>query len=128
MMQRVKHQIRQAYGYTDDLIYEHILKYGEKWALDSYEMIMEDRNTYWQMMVAVLPIARTPMDKKFGKSLQRYAKDLRKAIEKTFAPWIEQRRIQKIKERLAKPPKGVVYDEKGNVIDISDPDWWKKQL
>jgi len=122
----MKHQIRQAYGFTDEQIYEHIATDGEDWAIEAYEFIMEDRNTYWQMMTAVLPVARTPMDKKGGKALQRYTKQLRLALEKSFAPWINQRRIAKIKARLAKPPKGVVYDENGNVINTNDPDWWKK--
>ena len=125
-MQRVKHQIRQAYGFTDAQIYEHIEEYGEEWAYDSFRFIMEDRNVYWQTMMSMMPLARTPSDKKFANSLKRYTKELRSAIEKTFAPWIEQRRIAAIRKRLSEPPKSVQYDESGNVIDLNDPDWWKK--
>ena len=125
-MQRVKHQIRQAYGFTDAQIYEHIEEYGEEWAYDSFRFIMEDRNVYWQTMMSMMPLARTPSDKKFANSLKRYTKELRKAIEKTFAPWIEQRRIAAIRKRLSEPPKSVQYDESGKVIDLNDPEWWKK--
>jgi len=125
-MKRVKHQIRQAYGFTDEQILAHIEEYGEEWALESYRFIMEDKNLYWQTMTAVMPLARTPQDKKFAKSLRTYSKELRKTLEKTFAPWIEQKRIAAIKKRLAEPPKSVAYDESGNVIDFSDPEWWKK--
>lgn len=126
MMQRMKHKIRQAYGYTDEQIYNQILRDGGDWAIDAYQLIMEDENTYWQTMIATMPLARTPMDKKFSKSLQTYSKSLRKSIEKVYAPWIEAKRIEAIKERLSKPPKGVVVDESGNVIDVNDPEWWKK--
>ena len=125
-MKQVKHQIRQAYGFTDEQIFDHIEKYGEDWAYDSYRFIMEDKVIYWQTMMSVMPIARTPSDKKYGKALVKYSKDLRKSIEKMFAPWIEQRRIEAIKKRLASPPKGVVLDETGKQIDLNDPEWWKK--
>ena len=128
MMRRVKHQIRQAYGYTDEQIIDHIGEYGEEWAIDSYQLIMEDQNMYWQMMVAALPMARTPSDKKYAKSIQRYAKDLRRSIERTFAPWIEHKRIKALRERLARPPESAVYDERGNKVDLSDPNWWKKEV
>jgi len=126
MMQRIKHQIRQAYGYTDEQILSHIQEYSEEWAYDSYQFIMEDKVTHWQTLMAVMPLARTPSDKKFSKSLIKYTKDLRKSIELTFAPWMEQKRIEAIKKRLAKPPEGVMVDETGKKIDLSDPEWWKK--
>ena len=125
-MQRMKHRIRQAYGYTDEQILDHIEEYGDKWAYDSYKYIMEDQVVYWNTLMSVVPLARTPSDKKFAKSLQKYAKDLRKSIEKMLAPWIEKRRIDAIKKRLAKPPNGVVLDESGKEIDLNDPEWWKK--
>lgn len=125
-MKRIKHQIRQAYGFTDEQIYTHIAEQGEEWAYDSYRFIMEDQNVHWQTMMSVMPLARTPQDKKSGKSIVRYSKELRKALEKTFAPWIEQRRIAAIKKRLSEPPKSITLDESGNEIDFDDPDWWKK--
>lgn len=125
-MQRVKHQIRQAYGYTDEQILDHIELYGDKWAFDAFQYIMEDKAVYWQTLMSVMPLARTPSDKKFSKSLQKYTKDLRASIEKMYAPWIEKRRIAAIKKRLAEPPKGIVLDETGKQVDLSDPEWWKK--
>ena len=96
-MKRIKHRIRRAYGYTDEQIIDHIYSHGQEWAVDAYEMIMEDEDLFWQTMIAVVPLARTPMDKKFGKSLTRYTKELRRNITKMLAPWIEQRRIQAIR-------------------------------
>jgi hypothetical protein len=127
-MQRVKHRIRQAYGFTDEQILEHISEYGQQWAIEAYEMIMEDEDRYWQFMVSVMPLARTPMDKKFGKSLTRYAKDLRRSISKALVPWVEEKRIQAIRDRLSRPPESKVYDESGREFDINDPDWWKKEV
>jgi hypothetical protein len=125
-LRRIKHRIRIAYGYTDEQILEHIGEYGEDWALDAYRMIMEDEDRYWQLLLSVTPMARTPMDKKSGKALTKAMSTLRKEISKFLAPWIEQERIANIRARLAQPPKSEVYDEDGNPVDLNDPDWWKK--
>ena len=124
----MKHSIRQAYGYTDLQIINHIMESGQEWALDAYEMIMEDRDQHWQLFISSMPLARTPMDKKFGKSLDKYTKELRKRVSRMLVPWVEERRIERIKERLSKPPQSVVYDESGNVVDLNDPDWWRKEV
>jgi len=127
-MKRIKHTIRKAYGYTDFDIIEHIGKFGQQWAIDAYESIMEDEDRYWQLMISSLPLARTPMDKKSSKSMGKYAKELQKSISRMLAPWIEQRRIEAIRIRLSKPPQSITYDEHGNVVDLNDPDWWKKEV
>jgi len=127
-MERVKHTIRRAYGFTDNQIFDHIAEVGQGWAIDAYEMIMEDEYRFWNLLVSVTPLARTPMDKKFGKELTKYAKQLRKNIGIVIAPWIEERRIEAIRERLSKPPDSKVYDEHGNEVDLNDPDWWKKEV
>jgi len=127
-MQRVKHKIRNNYGFTDEQILDHIQQYGQEWAVESYEFIMEDENTFWQLLTSVAPIARSPMSKKAGKELLRYTKTIRKEIAKALAPWLEERRIQAVRERLAKPPESKVYDEHGKEIDLNDPDWWKREV
>lgn len=127
-MKLIKHRIRSAYGYTDAQIVEHILEYGQEWALDSYEMIMEDQDLFWQLSIGIAPISRTPMDKKFGKELTKYTKSLRKNVSRMLIPWVEQRRIEAIRQRLSRPPESKVYDEHGKEFDIEDPDWWKKEV
>jgi hypothetical protein len=90
-------------------------------------MIMEDEDRHWQLLLSIAPMARTPMEKKAGKALAKAAKTLRKEISRFLVPWVEQERIARIRERLSRPPKSEVYDENGNLVDLNDPDWWKKQ-
>lgn len=127
-MRRIKHKIRSAYGFTDKEIIDHIAEYGQDWAIEAYEMIMEDENYSWQILLTAIPLGRTPMDKKFGKELGRYSKRLSKNIEQALVPWLEARRVEAIRKRLAKPPESKTYDEHGNEVDLNDPDWWKKEV
>lgn len=94
--------------------------------MDAYELIMEDEDRYWQLMISALPSARSPQDKKGSKALLKYMNDLRKGITEYLTPWVRARKVEEIRERLKKPPKGVVYDEAGKEVDLNDPDWWKK--
>ena len=89
-------------------------------------MIMEDEEKNWQLLLAIIPAARTPMDKKSGKALQKWSGKIRREISRFLTPWVEHERIQMIRERMKKPPEGVVYNEDGSVADLNDPDWWKK--
>lgn len=86
-------------------------------------MIMEDEAQSWQLLLAMIPMARTPMSKKAGKVIQRAIKQISKSVEKTFTPWVEKERIERIRERLKRPPVGIVYNEDGSVADLSDPHW-----
>ena len=38
-------------------------------------------------MANMLPIARSPMDKKSGQAIEKYRKEFVKGIEKEFTPW-----------------------------------------
>ena len=67
------------------------------------------------------------MDKKSGKSLMRAMKELGRGIQNMLAPWIENRRIEQLKKRMAEKPKGVVYNEDGTVADLNDPNLWKME-
>lgn len=91
-------------------------------------MILEDEHDNWQLLISTLPMARTPMDKKSGKAMTKYAKELRRNITIAVAPWIEKRRVEKLRKRLSKPPVSKVYDDTGKEVDISDPNWWKKEV
>ena len=108
---QIKHKIRSAYGFTDKQILEHISEYGESWAIDSYRLIMEDEHRYWQTQLTIVQAARTPMSKKGGKAITKYVKDLRKALEQTFTPWIVAERRAAIRKRLSEPPKPRVIAE-----------------
>ncbi len=107
------HTIRSAYGWTDEQILDHIKEYGLAWLNETIDLINEDRKRAVEermderrWLVHVLPLARTPMDKKGSKSLDRYAKHLLHALERAM-PWSEETRRARIRERLKKPPQNV---------------------
>jgi len=88
---------------------------------------MEDEERKWQLLIAAMPVARSPMSKKGGKSLSDYTKKLRRHITDYLTPWIKQRRIAEMKERLRRPPQSKMYDENGREVDPNS-DWWKKEV
>ena len=119
-MKRIKHVIRSAYGYTDRQILDHIVEYGGRWAIDAYRMIQDDKNLEAQMLISIMPVARSPQTKKGGREMSRYIKDLRRGIERGLSPWVEQERIKAIKERMKKEPHSMMYDDSGNLIDLEN--------
>lgn len=90
-------------------------------------MIMEDEVQSWHFLLSMIPMARTPQDKKSSKSIIKAIKEISKSIRNSLAPWIEKRRIEALRKRLKQPPKGVVYNEDGTVVDLSDPNLWKME-
>jgi translation initiation factor IF-2 len=62
----------------------------------------------------MLPIARTPMDRKSGKSMQDYYKSIDKMLE-SLTPWVAEskRRRNRIKRENLVPGEAVVILGKG---------------
>lgn len=54
--------------------------------MNTWKLIREDKAEYYRMMMQMFPLARTPMDKKGGSSLESYHKSLQKAID-SMTPW-----------------------------------------
>lgn len=50
----------------------------------------EDKAEFYRMLANIVPLARTPMDKKGGQNLNKYNKSLNKVID-SFAPWLSSR-------------------------------------
>ena len=59
--------------------------------LSTWKLIQEDKTRFVQDIMMLMPLARTPMDKKGGKSLEKYAKKVGRALEKRM-PWLRTRR------------------------------------
>lgn len=104
------HIIRSAYGYTDAQILEHVREYGIEWLTEATGFINEDTKRDMEQhiellrwMVSVAPLARTPMDKKGGRSLDSYSRQLMHALDEAL-PWIAEKKHQAIRDRLKKPP------------------------
>lgn len=104
------HRLRSAYGYTDAQILYHVREYGSAWLREALYHINEDEKKHleeevermrWQ--VHVMPLARTPWDKKGSNSLADLGKTLLKYLDNAL-PWIKEERDRKIRERLKNPP------------------------
>jgi hypothetical protein len=58
---------------------------------------MEDKRQHYTIMGMLMPLARSPMDKKSGKALQQYQKDVERMLSR-LTPWIKgtlsRRRLQ----------------------------------
>jgi hypothetical protein len=48
---------------------------------------MEDRRNHYEMMIAVAPLSRTPMDRRSGDAINKYSKELSRALE-DLTPWL----------------------------------------
>ena len=114
---RVLHTLRSAYGYTDEQIFDNIREYGQAWIDESINLINEDKKQEmeWQVetlkvLVQIAPVARTPMDKKSGTSLQNYTRRLIKELD-LLLPWKAKEKHDAIKERLKKPPQEKMWVE-----------------
>jgi hypothetical protein len=60
--------------------------YGLKWIGDSWKFIQEDRATHYRMLQMLLPLARSPMDKKSAQGMSSYAKKVDRVIS-GMVPW-----------------------------------------
>src|SRR5512139_3524042 len=68
-----------------------IENYGGEWLNEVYQFIIEDQKRDLQNTMALLPLARTAMDKDGGKALADYGKSLAQELEK-MTPWVSNRR------------------------------------
>ncbi len=58
-----------------------------------YRYIQEEKKEHYLLLMALAPLARTPMDEKSGRSLQDYARQVEKMID-SLAPWTVQDKIR----------------------------------
>lgn len=75
--------------------------FGHGWLLDAWKTIMEDKVDGYIMDMSLMPLARTPMDKKGAKALERYAKSLRRNFIR-MTPWRQRKATSALRERLKK--------------------------
>lgn len=60
--------------------------FGVSWLDETWKLIQEDWVIDKQTLMALFPLARTPMDKKSGESLKQYQKSLQKQFD-SLLPW-----------------------------------------
>lgn len=61
--------------------------------------MQEDKADYYKVLMSIAPLARTPMDKKMGKGLEKYARDLERQID-SLTPW--RNKFSSLRSRLLK--------------------------
>lgn len=61
--------------------------YGMGWLEQQYKLCMEGMRFDYAILTQVIPLARTPMDKKSGKAMEKFAKDVQKALSRILTPW-----------------------------------------
>jgi hypothetical protein len=98
-------------------------KYGFGWLEKAFRQIQEEKYLDYQVWMMMLPIARTPQDKKGGKAMEQYAKQVGRALE-SLVPWL--RKACKARRPVrgnAKPGEVVVVlsgDETANLPVFKD--------
>ena len=83
--------------------------WGLEWLLDTYKLIMEDKQQEYNFQYLVAPLARTPMTKEGAQSTKRYSDNLKRVIE-NLTPW----RKSDLRARLQKKGK------RGQVVVMLD--------
>jgi len=78
--------VRSVYGWTDDYILDNVEVYGIGWLEEAYKMCREGKQEYYRVMSVLFPLARTAMDRKSGRAMSKYAKQIKKYLVQ-FAPW-----------------------------------------
>jgi len=99
-----------------------VQKYGGVWAVNAYQYILEDEDRHWQLLMSVVPLARTPQSKRGGADLQKYSKKLRSDISDYLTPWVRKQKEERIRKRLKEEPRSRVLDENGKEIDVTAVD------
>lgn len=87
------HIIRASYGYTDNVILDHVEEYGFGWMEDAIKHIQEDKYQHYQIMSMMFPMARTPMDAKGSRAMQKYSKQVDEVLL-SLAPWLKPKKAR----------------------------------
>ena len=98
------HAFRSAYGWTDSVSLSELKRLGGEWFLNTHEIIVDERadDRHWLMLV--MPLARTPGDKKGSRRLTRYSRKLKKYLD-ADRPWVKERKDWEVRQRLRRPPR-----------------------
>ena len=62
------------------------------WLFQTWRYIREDKIEFYQMLMSIAPVARTPMDKKSSKGLQNYVRKLSRSLESAL-PWKQKKKL-----------------------------------
>lgn len=110
------HDVRSAYGWTNDTILEHVEQLGVAWLIQTWRYIQEDRIERYQVMAMIAPISRSIQDAKGARWMKDYTNSVDKTLREAL-PWKGQQRSSKLANLRAsgkiKPGEVVVMLEAG---------------
>ena len=109
------HEVRSNYGWTDDYILDNTEVYGTEWLKKNWELCREGFRDKASLLSMLIPMARTPMDKKSARGMQTYAKSVQKSLD-SIAPWSGNSRYRNRKRAFEK--KGI---KPGEMVVVSGP-------
>lgn len=98
---------------TEDEILDQVERHGLGWIEQTWKYIQEDKQEYYARMMALMSLARTPMDEKGASSMRQYANRVERSIE-SIAPWTKKQRSRRVHPN-AKLGEVVV------ILDAGDP-------
>lgn len=104
------HTLRAAYGWTDDQILDEVMLWGLDWMFNTYKTILEDRQSHYNFLYLIAPLARTPMSKEGGRSTKRYADNVKSIIE-SLTPWRKSALRRDMKKKGSKGQVMVMLDQ-----------------
>jgi len=83
----VIHTLRKAYGWTDEYFFDKVEELGLDWIVEQFRWVKEDDSLKWNMLLNIIPVARTPLSKEVGSAMNKSEKSIRKHILEAFTPW-----------------------------------------
>ena len=79
--------MRKTYGWKEEYMIDLIESKGIGWLNKQFRFIREDEYTKWNIIMNIIPIARTPLSKQVGKSLTKADRQIRENLMRMFTPW-----------------------------------------
>lgn len=90
--------------------------FGSTWLIEAWKKVREDKVEYYRVLAAVLPMARTPMDRKGASALKKYQKQIDKSLD-AMVPWLRaSNRLGGLRGKV-KPGEAVVMLDGSDVMD-----------
>jgi len=72
---------------------------GFEWLEESVKYIMEDKRNHYISLLQMFPVARSPMDSKSGKAIQKYYKEVAESFD-SITPWLKQTKRKLINKAI----------------------------
>ena len=86
-----------------------------EWLFENWKLVREDRVEQYRVLMSLMPLARSPMDKKSASALQKHAKSVERMLEDAV-PWQKHARRSTLAGKV-RPGEVVVVLSSGETAD-----------